>query len=232
MQDKIREKFIFHLPGIAPEDWLEKLNQNEFWEEFRNDLVGFQGSSTFRNFLFYFDENNRDLAKRKKDNGKGYLGKYYRIPLVFGSDLATFLSTPQLTSISPYTPPNDALRQFFYKRAPILTRSLLLKKFPGDFAVFAEAEKGSLVVARLSEIINPDFLTDIKSVVNKIDSLVALPLEDKKALLAFSLWEENPDGVLERISTILKVDNPTARSYINRVWDNEELAEVWDQIIG
>lgn len=244
-QTILREKFVLRPHRMQPEDWLRAFDSPDFWEEFRKDIGRFQGKDTFGNFLFYFDESNRDLSKKKASRSKPYLGKYYRIPLIFSSSKHLYMleQAAELADAPKGLLPAEIVRWFLYKKAPGNVKDNLLAKFPDEFNDIDNTIIGVSQKPSLSGAISTPASENTSKIVVAIDALASTTLDQKKALLAFYLWDQalyatsvgsvetTSENALNEIGRILGINTRIAKAYIDKAITDTSLEDALERLL-
>lgn len=233
-QAAMREKFIFYDRSMPPHEWIAAMNGDEFWHGLRNDLAHFTDDTTFRNFMFFFNQDNTDLQRRKTDEGKLYLGKYYLLTQLFSQ----IPIPPLLADLPRDISPRDAMKWYIFRKAPADIKDMLLLKFSEDFISVDNSElkrKTGVSSARLVDFppnisgakmrIMPQ---DIASALIQVDCLAGIPLEDKRGLLAAIFWYEDSED-MAKVAEVLGVNGSSVQRLVLKALDNPNIEELWSR---
>ncbi|MCL5438465.1 MAG: hypothetical protein M1268_00565, partial [Patescibacteria group bacterium] len=184
----------------------------------------------------FFDENNRDVQKRRTQDGKWYLGKYYKILDTLSSHAARFLELPEMADLPKSLYPGEIARWFIYRNAPMDVRDILLTTFPAEFRPIDDACIHRMETdspTRLAEVLPIISLQgNLRRIISTIDLLAGTSLKDKMAILAFTFWQEDPSREnIELASQLLNVGPREVYRYVDSIIDEDRLEQVWDRYI-
>lgn len=186
-QQLMEQKFIFRRPRRQPEEWIETLNDPEFWPEFLDDLNRYRGNVSFSSFLLYYDKSNSAIKTKTQPDGKPYLGKYYQLVHAFSRHLDLYLQAANLTVLPENLQQSviGVVKSYFYSKAPSIIRLRLATKFPDDFTFIEEIPslRALEVIPRYITIEEEAYLAELLATIEeKLETVTSAKVVDTSGL--------------------------------------------------
>ena len=232
-QELLQKRLTFMRPEVTKDGWLESLSQETFWEEFLDDINSCKLPATFGNFIAFYNEKNRKLKKRSKQDGNNYLGKYYMLPQMAFDYSDALLALPNMQDLPHDLTRGELTRFLLFRHAPLYIKDALLYRFPDDFYPIDDYDQWADFNPETNRLSSwyPDAARQNSSVVQIIDSLAGIDIKGKIALFIYNLWLDDPsEKHIKNIASMVKTTPREITEIIRAVQDNAELESAIDRI--